>query len=104
MQLTQSQKKQLVTHAHQLNPVVIIGANGLTDAVLAEIDTALNAHELVKIRVNATDREERSQMIEQISQDAGAQLIHRIGHVATFFRKNPQKRDTKQRLLTPAKN
>lgn len=100
MQLTQAQKKQLVTHAHKLNPVVIIGANGLTEAVLAEIETALDAHELIKIRVNAADRDERYQMIQQISHNAQAQLIHRIGHVATFFRNNPRKKDTKQRLFT----
>lgn len=99
MQLTRTQKKQLIVKSHRLNPVVIIGANGLTQPVLNEIETALTAHELIKIRVNAADRRERRYLINQISRDTGAELIHRIGHVATFFRKNPQKLDTKKRLF-----
>lgn len=99
MQLTRTQKKQLIIKSHQLNPVVIIGDKGFTDAVLAEINTALDAHELIKIRINASDRFERNTVIKAISQKAQAQLIHRIGHVATFFRKNPHKRDTKRRLF-----
>lgn len=99
MQLTRAQKKQLILHSHQLKPVVIIGDNGLTNAVIAEIETALTAHELIKIRINAGDREERRAIINTINEQTGADIIHRIGHVASFFRKNPKKKDTAKRLF-----
>ncbi len=89
--LKDHQKRHLKSLAHPLKPVVIIGASGFTDAVLNEIDIALNHHELIKIRVNAGDREARGELIAQICERAQAELIQRIGHVATVFRRNPQK-------------
>lgn len=88
--LTQSQKRQLKALAHHLKPVVIIGDNGLTPAVMHEIVLALDHHELIKLRVNAEDREAREQMIAEICAETTAVLIQRIGHVATLFRRNPE--------------
>lgn len=87
--LSNPQKNHLKTLAHSLKPIVIIGANGLSEAVLTEIDQALAHHELLKIRVNAADRDQRQSFINQISQTLQAELIQRIGHIATFYRPNP---------------
>jgi RNA-binding protein len=77
--------------AHSLKPVVITGQNGVTPAVLNEIDLALEHHELIKVRVNAADREDRKTMIQQICTDSSAELIQAIGHVVTLYRKTPKK-------------
>ena len=84
-------KKFLKAKAHELKPVVIIGQNGLTAAVLNEIGLSLDHHELIKVRVNAADREERQGMIEGIIRETGAELIQAVGHVITVYRKNPEK-------------
>jgi RNA-binding protein len=77
--------------AHSLKPVVITGQNGVTPAVLNEIDLALEHHELIKVRVNAAVREDRKTMIQQICTDLSAELIQAIGHVVTLYRKTPKK-------------
>ncbi|MDY6979439.1 MAG: ribosome assembly RNA-binding protein YhbY [Pseudomonadota bacterium] len=86
MSLTSSQKKFLRQRAHHLKPVVIVGQHGLGENVLGEIDNALAHHELIKVRVNAADREERQQLIEQISEHSQAEQVQLIGHVAVFYR------------------
>lgn len=86
MPLTSSQKQFLRQRAHHLKPVVIIGQHGLGENVLAEIDNALAHHELIKVRVNAGDREQRQSMIEQIAAQTGAEPVQQIGHVAVFYR------------------
>ncbi|MCC7221779.1 MAG: ribosome assembly RNA-binding protein YhbY [Candidatus Contendobacter sp.] len=86
--LSNPQKRHLKALAHPRKPVVIIGDHGVTPAVLHEIIQALDRHELLKIRVNAEDRENRDQMISEICATTGAALIQRIGHVATLFRRN----------------
>jgi RNA-binding protein len=82
--------RKLRATAHNLNPVVMIGQAGLTAAVLAEIEGALNAHELIKIRIRA-EKEERGQMSRQICNDTGAELVQNIGQIAVVYRKNPDK-------------
>lgn len=89
--LTRSFLKTLAAKAHQLNPVVLIGANGLTPQVQNEIDIALNAHELIKIRVNAGTREERQNMIDQIVEQQQAVIVQQIGHILVIYRVNPDK-------------
>ena len=69
--------------------MVIIGQYGLKESVFAEIDAALRAHELIKVRVAAEDRIERSAFIESIRAHAGAELVQRLGHVAVLYRRNP---------------
>ena len=86
MPLTQAQRRHLRKLAHHLKPVVIVGSAGLTEGVLAEIDSALAHHELVKVRVNAADRDERQAMIERIAENTGADWVLSIGHVAAFYR------------------
>jgi len=91
MPITQKQKRHLKGLTHHLKPVVIIGQHGLNEGVFSELDIALETHELIKIRVNAGDREERKEMLEIICDKTGADLIHTIGHVAALFRRNPKK-------------
>jgi RNA-binding protein len=79
-------KKKLRTQAHSLNPVVIVGQAGLTEAVLAESEVALNHHELIKIKIRA-ERDERKRIAEQICRESGACLIQEIGQIAVLYRK-----------------
>ena len=86
MSLNQKQIKQLRKLAHHRKAVVIIGQHGLTDGVMNEIDNALEVHELIKVRVNAGDKQERDQIIDQIAQQTGSEVIQRIGHIAALYR------------------
>lgn len=87
--LTDKQRKFLKGMAHDRKVIVQTGANGLTEAVMKEINAALTAHELVKIKVLAGDRDDRAAMVDRICAELDAILIQRIGHVATVFRRNP---------------
>jgi RNA-binding protein len=89
--LTQPQKRHLKALAHPRKPVVIVGDKGIMPALLHEILLALDQHELIKIRVNAPDREARDAMVAEICATTEAALVQRIGHVATLFRRNPEK-------------
>jgi RNA-binding protein len=93
MSITEKQKRWLKKQSHHLKPVVTLGQHGLTEAVLAEIELALSHHELLKVKVNAGDREERDAAIALIGERTDAVLVGRIGHVASFYRANPEKRD-----------
>lgn len=68
----------------------MVGDNGLTLAVLREAGRALAHHELIKIRLNAADREIRAGMIEHLCKTLQAELVQRVGHTATLFRRNPE--------------
>jgi RNA-binding protein len=83
-------KKKLRAQAHGLKPVIMIGQAGLTAAVLAEIELALDTHELIKIRIRA-EREERKQISDKICSDTGAALVQTIGQIAVIYRLNPNK-------------
>lgn len=89
--LTRSQIRFLRSRAHHCNPLVRIGQNGLTDAVVAELDAALRAHELVKIRMAGTDRASRDAWLAALCERTGAEPVQRIGHTASVFRRNPDK-------------
>jgi RNA-binding protein len=83
-------RKKFKAQAHTLNPVVMIGQAGLTGAVLAEIELALNSHELIKVRIRA-EREERKKLSEKICQDTGAALVQCIGQITVIYRVKPEK-------------
>ncbi len=74
--------------AHNLNPVVMIGNNGLSDSVLKEIDSSLNAHELIKIKVMGDDRDLRVSLLDQICAQMGAVAVHHIGKQLVIYRAN----------------
>jgi RNA-binding protein len=83
-------KKKFKAQAHTLHPIVMIGQSGFTDAVLAEIELALNCHELIKMRIRA-EREDRKQITAKICMDTKAELIQSIGQISVIYRKNPEK-------------
>jgi RNA-binding protein len=83
-------KRKHRANAHNLKPVVMLGQFGLTESVLAEIEIALNAHELIKIKVRA-EREERKDYAEKICAQTGAELIDMIGQIVVIYRLNPNK-------------
>ncbi|MBZ4193857.1 MAG: ribosome assembly RNA-binding protein YhbY [Candidatus Contendobacter sp.] len=87
-ELNNPQKRHLKALAHPRKPIVMIGNHGVTPTVLHEIVQALDHHELIKVRVNATDREARDRLIAEVCAISNAALIQRIGHIATLFRRN----------------
>lgn len=93
--LTEPQKKHLRRLAHPRKVIVQTGNAGLSDAVIKEVDHALEHHELVKIRVVMDDRKARDAAISQACVTLGAALVQRIGHVATLYRANPDKQEDK---------
>jgi len=88
--LTPKQKKTLKQLAHSRKPVVLLGSSGLTDNVLAALHEALQRHELVKVKITAGDRDERDKIIQTLVEQSKAELVQRVGHIATLFRRNPQ--------------
>ena len=84
--LTAAQNRFLRGQAHGLKPLLQVGGKGITDTLVAELDGALEHHELIKVKVAAEDREARDAMIEQLAQRSGAALVQRIGHVAILYR------------------
>ena len=87
--LSEIKKKELRKRACSLKPFVIIGQNGLTDTVLAEINVALNAHELIKIRIRGADKNVRSEQCLKIEQQLDAEIIHQIGFITVLYRPKP---------------
>ena len=90
MSLTNQQIRYLRGLTHKLNPVVTVADKGLTENVMAEIEGALEHHELIKIKLRS-DRETRTKLAQEISKMSGAEMVHSIGQVACFFRRNPKK-------------
>lgn len=95
--LTEKQKRHLRGLGHKLKPVVTVGAQGYTAAVRNELDLSLTRHELLKVRVNAGEREARDALIDQLCAETAAQLVQRIGNVALIYRRHPDK----PRLVLP---
>ncbi len=91
MELDQSQLKQLRRLGHALKPVVLTGSAGLTDAVLAEIERALDDHELIKVKLAGASKEERREMTETIAEHTGAHIVQTIGRVVLLYRENPER-------------
>ena len=76
----------LKARAHHLNPVVMVGQHGLTEAVIKETDAALSAHELIKVRVAGDDRAERVAVAEALCATTGAFLVQHIGKLLVLWR------------------
>ena len=90
MPLTSQQIRYLRGLTHSLQPVVMVADNGLSENVMTEIESALQHHELVKIKLRA-DRDTRTAWIARISEQCSAEKVHVIGQVACFFRRNKKK-------------
>ena len=89
LQITSLQRRELRARAHGLNPVVSIAENGLTEAVLKEIDVCLKAHELIKIRVYGDSRDDRIAYYEQICEQLAAAQVQHIGKLLVVYRPAP---------------
>ena len=87
--LSNLKKRELRKKAYLLKPFVLIGQHGLTDAVLAEIDVALSAHELIKIRIRQSDKNLRNAHCIKIKEQLGAEVIHQIGFITVLYRPKP---------------
>jgi RNA-binding protein len=87
--LTPRERQHLKGRAHALEPVVHVGHNALSDAVAAEIDRALTAHELVKIRIDAPDRDTRAELCDAITARMDAAEVQRVGKILVLWRPAP---------------
>lgn len=85
--LTSKQRKFLRAKAHDLKPVVIIGAAGLTDNIHNEIDIALEHHELIKVRINSADKDSQKKLVNSICVKSRGIAVQTIGHILVLFRK-----------------
>ncbi len=86
MSLSTAEKKRLRQIGHHLNPVVLLGGNGLTESVIAEIDARLEDHELIKVRVSGEDREARLAAIAEIAKATQAEVAQIIGKLVLLYR------------------
>ena len=102
MNLSEHQKKYLRGLGHQLKPLIMVGDAGLSESVLAEYESTLDHHELIKVRVRVGDRDARDAIIEKLCNDSAAVLIQRIGNVALLFRQNLKKKPEK-RIRVPSR-
>lgn len=94
MNLTTKQRQFLKGLAHHLSPVVMLGGNGLTEGVLAEIDNALNHHELIKVKIAGADREVKQLIIDAIVRETNAVNVQTIGHILVLYRQSDDKKIT----------
>lgn len=86
--LTTNQKKFLRGIAHGLNPMIIIGANGVTESLMAELEKTLEHHEILKIKMASADREDRKAIVDYILEQTGALLVQTIGKVCVIYRQS----------------
>ena len=113
-ELTPAERRALKARAHHLTPVVMVGDAGLTPSVTREIQTALRAHELIKIRVLGDDRDAREALAGQICDTTGASPVQQIGKLLVVYRerlpdeapkkKRPAKRKPKRRTKRSYQN
>ena len=84
--MTKTEKQTLKAQAHHLNPVIIVGSKGLTNAVVDETDCALEAHELIKVKINGADKAERLSIATSLCDSLKADFIQLIGSIAILYR------------------
>jgi RNA-binding protein len=101
MDLSEPQKKYLRGRGHDLKPLIIVGDAGLSESLLAEYESTIAHHELIKVKVRAGDRESRDAMIAKLCDQHSTSLIQRIGNVALIYRANHDKKAEK-RLRIPS--
>ncbi|MEI8622138.1 ribosome assembly RNA-binding protein YhbY [Pseudoalteromonas sp. B28] len=92
MTLSNKQKQFLKGQAHSLKPVVLLGSNGLTEGVVVEIQSALEIHELIKVKVPTDDRETKALIFEAIVRETGATKLQTIGHTIVLYRQSVEKK------------
>lgn len=99
MKLSSDQIKQYRAIAHNLKPVIIVGDNGASEALLAELNRALSDHELIKIKINLGEKDDRAMLIEEILAASNAALVQTIGKMAVLYKKNPKPNPKLSNLL-----
>ena len=85
-----AERKKYRRIAHHLHPIVMIGDGGVSDAVIAETNRALDDHELIKVKVNAMDRQDRGEMIDELVAACQEETVQRIGKIVVLYRRNPE--------------
>lgn len=86
MPLSATEKKYFRGIGHHLRPVVMIAGNGLSESVLAELERALEEHELIKVKVSVGDREARNAAIGELAGRCGCEVVATIGNIALVYR------------------
>jgi RNA-binding protein len=88
MPISIDRKKQFRTIGHKLNPIVTIAGNGLSPNVIAELNRALDDHELIKVKLAIPEREDRKELVQELIQLPNVELIQEIGKVVLLYRAN----------------
>ena len=88
--LSAAQRKSLKARAHPLEPVVLVGNKGITDEVLKEVEAALKAHELIKVRAPGLERDARDEAMQTLCELTGAESVQAIGKVLVIYRKRDE--------------
>ena len=102
MDLSEHQKKHLRGLGHKLKPLIMVGDAGLSESLIAEFESTLDHHELIKVRVRVGDREARDGIITRLCNTSRAVLVQRIGNVALLYRPNLSKKP-ERRIKLPAR-
>ena len=89
-QLTTRERTHLKARAHALEPVVMVGHAGITPELVGEVDRALRAHELIKVRIGGDDRHERVAIGDRLAAETDAAVVHRVGKIVILWRARPQ--------------
>ena len=87
--LTPRERSHLKARAHSLEPIVRVGHAGLSDKLVAEVDRALGAHELVKVRLDDADRDAREAQGDDLSARTDAAIVQRVGKIIVLWRPRP---------------
>jgi RNA-binding protein len=87
--LSEKQRKHLRRLAHPLHPIVMLGNAGLTNAIVEELERALEAHELVKVSARSASREARNAALAELAARTRAEIVQRVGHIGVFYRARP---------------
>ncbi len=88
--LSNNQKKYLRGIAHGLNPMIIIGTNGVTESLMEELESTLTHHEILKIKIALGDRDERQEITQHILKQTGALLVQSVGKTCIIYRQNEE--------------
>jgi len=97
------ERRALRARSHSLKPVVLLGQNQVTSAVMSAIDEALTAHELIKVRLRGVERDERTTTAANIASELGAEIINLIGQVLTVYRAKPAAPPATRARVAPPK-
>lgn len=84
-------KKSLKMQAHSLKPVILFGAKGLTEALIAETANALAYHELIKVKLTGIEKEDRAQTVQLLCEKTQSELVQSIGNIAILYKENQNK-------------